>query len=93
MNMEQKKKQISVVIPEYCGESMLPELLKRLHATLQTLIHYPIPPHKQRCYEEWHDLSLPVTERIHAQELSLPCHQAMTKEEAEQIVSLLNSFR
>lgn len=59
----------------------------------ETQIHYPIPPHKQRCYEEWHDLSLPVTERIHAQELSLPCHQAMTKEEAEQIVSLLNSFR
>ena len=60
---------------------------------IETQIHYPIPPHKQKCYEVWHDLSLPVTERIHAQELSLPCHQAMTKEEAEQIVSLLNSFR
>ena len=37
MNMEQKKKDISIVIPEYCGESMLAELLKRLHTTLQTL--------------------------------------------------------
>ena len=59
---------------------------------VETQIHYPIPPHKQKCYQEWNHLSLPITEQIHAQELSIPCHQAMTKEETEQIVSLLNSF-
>lgn len=57
-----------------------------------TEIHYPIPPHQQRCYPEWNTLSLPITERIHLQELSLPCHPAMTKEEANQVVSLLNIF-
>ena len=59
---------------------------------VETQIHYPIPPHKQKCYQEWNHLSLPITEQIHVQELSIPCHQAMTKEETEQIVSLLNSF-
>lgn len=59
---------------------------------VETMIHYPIPPHKQACYKEWNDLSFPITERIHRQELSLPCHQALKKEEADQIVSLLNRF-
>ena len=60
---------------------------------VETMIHYPIPPHKQACYMEWNDLSFPITERIHRQELSLPCHPAMKQEEADQIVSLLNRFR
>ena len=38
-----------------------------------TMIHYPIPPHQQDCYPEWHTLSLPITERIHREELSIPC--------------------
>ena len=59
---------------------------------VQTEIHYPIPPHRQKCYREWNDLSLPVTEQIHAQELSIPCHQAMTQEEADSIADLLNHF-
>ena len=60
---------------------------------VETQIHYPIPPHKQQCYREWNALSLPITEKIHAEELSIPCHQAMTEKEAEQIVGLLNDFR
>ena len=60
---------------------------------VETMIHYPIPPHKQACYKKWNDLSFPITERIHRQELSLPCHPAMKQEEADQIVSLLNRFR
>lgn len=60
---------------------------------VETMIHYPIPPHKQACFKEWNDLSFPITERIHRQELSLPCHPAMKQEEADQIVSLLNRFR
>lgn len=59
---------------------------------IQTLIHYPIPPHKQECYAEWNDRSLPITERIHATELSIPMNQAVTDEEAAQIVQALNEF-
>ena len=59
---------------------------------VQTEIHYPIPPHRQRCYSAWNTLSLPVTERIHREELSLPCNPAMTDEEASHVVSLLNKF-
>ena len=59
---------------------------------VETQIHYPIPPHKQKCYVDWNLLSFPITEQIHAQELSLPCHQAMTQEEADRIVDLLNDF-
>lgn len=60
---------------------------------IETEIHYPIPPHKQRCYPEWHHLSFPITERIHAQELSIPCNPAVTDEEACHIADLLNSFK
>ncbi len=59
---------------------------------VETQIHYPVPPHKQRCYASWHGLLLPITERIAAQELSLPCNPAMTNEEANQVADLLNSF-
>jgi len=59
---------------------------------VETVIHYPIPPHKQSCYAGWNHLSLPITERIHREELSIPCNQAMTNEEADYIVDLLNSF-
>ena len=59
---------------------------------IQTLIHYPIPPHKQECYREWNHLSLPVTEQIHRQELSLPISPVMTMEEAETVASLINDF-
>ena len=59
---------------------------------VETQIHYPIPPHKQRCYKEWSHLSLPITEQIHAQELSIPCHQTMTPADATVIVNLLNGL-
>ena len=60
---------------------------------VQTMIHYPIPPHQQRCYAAWNHLSLPVTELIHRQELSLPCHPAMTQEEVSTVTQLLNDFQ
>ena len=59
---------------------------------VQTMIHYPIPPHKQACYADWHNLCLPVTERIHDQELSIPCHQAMTDAEVERVAEIINNF-
>ena len=58
-----------------------------------TEIHYPIPPHKQKCYKEWNNLELPITELIHEQELSIPCHQALTYEEVTKIITLLNAFK
>ena len=59
---------------------------------IQTLIHYPIPPHQQECYREWKHLSLPVTEEIHRQELSLPMSPVMTIEEARRVVDVVNRF-
>lgn len=59
---------------------------------IQTLIHYPIPPHKQQAFTEWNNLSLPITETIHREELSLPISQVLTMEEAEHVVQAINSF-
>lgn len=59
---------------------------------VQTLIHYPIPPHQQACYKEWNQHSYPITEHIHRQELSLPCNQTMTLEQTHYVIDLLNAF-
>lgn len=59
---------------------------------VQTLIHYPIPPHKQKCYKEWNTLSFPITEEIHDTELSLPMSQILNNEETKLIVKLLNQY-
>lgn len=59
---------------------------------VQTLIHYPIPPHKQECYKAWNGISLPITEKIHEEELSLPISPVMKKEETERVVELIDSF-
>lgn len=60
---------------------------------IQTLIHYPIPPHQQECYQELGLLSLPVTERIHQQELSLPISPVLTDEKARMVVEAVNAFK
>lgn len=59
---------------------------------VQTIIHYPIPPHKQHAYKEWNHLSFPVTEKIHNEVLSLPISPVMTDEEVNKIIELLNDF-
>lgn len=60
---------------------------------IQTLIHYPIPPHHQECYNKmWDGLSLPITERLAKQELSLPMSPVMKDKEMEEIVSKINQF-
>lgn len=60
---------------------------------IQTLIHYPIPPHKQVCYKDWNYISLPITERIHKEELSLPISPIMTNDEVEQVINVLNQWK
>jgi len=59
---------------------------------VQTLIHYPIPPHKQKCNASWNQMSLPITEQIHEQELSLPISQVLSKTEYIEIVDLINKW-
>jgi len=60
---------------------------------VQTLIHYPIPPHQQECYKEWKDFSFPVTEQIHREELSLPISPVMTMDEVKKVVELINTWK
>lgn len=59
---------------------------------IQTLIHYPIPPHKQECYSYLSDISLPITEQIHTEVLSLPISPVMTMEEVNEILNIINLF-
>lgn len=59
---------------------------------IQTLIHYPIPPHKQQCYAEWNNVSMPVAERLAKEELSIPLHQTMTDDMALYIAETINTF-
>lgn len=59
---------------------------------VQTLIHYPIPPHKQLAYRDWNDLVFPLTEQIHNEVLSLPISPILKDEEVNRIVETLNGF-
>lgn len=59
---------------------------------VETLIHYPIPSHKQQAYSVYNNVSLPLTERIHKEVISLPISPVMTTAEAEEVVKLINSF-
>lgn len=59
---------------------------------IQTLIHYPIPPHKQKCYADWNEMSFPITEKIHSEVLSLPISPVMGDEEVEHVVKKINTF-
>jgi dTDP-4-amino-4,6-dideoxygalactose transaminase len=59
---------------------------------IQTLIHYPVPPHKQKCYSEMNGLSFPVTEQIADEALSLPISPVMEFNEIERIVECINKF-
>ena len=57
-----------------------------------TLIHYPIPPHKQECYAEWNNMVLPITEKIHNEELSIPMSPTMTVAQIDYVVQALNAY-
>ena len=59
---------------------------------IQTVIHYPIPPHKQAAYKEWENLSFPITEKIHEEIISLPISPVMTVEEYEMVVKVMNEY-
>lgn len=61
-------------------------------AGVSTLIHYPVPPHKQQAYAEWNSMSLPLTERIHDEVLSLPMDPTMSDEDVAAVIAACNSF-
>ena len=60
---------------------------------VETLVHYPVPPHRQKCYSEWNNLSLPVTEQLSREELSLPMSPVLTDEEVSEVIRLVNEFK
>lgn len=60
---------------------------------VQTLIHYPIAPHKQICYEEWNNENYPITEQLHEEVLSLPISGVLGINNAKEIVNLINNFK
>ena len=60
---------------------------------IQTVIHYPIPPHRQPAYTEWHDLKLPITEKIHETIISLPISPVMTEDEVSGVIGTVNAWR
>ena len=57
-----------------------------------TMVHYPIPPHKQQAYSEWNDRTYPISERIHREILSLPMSPILTDEEVRRVVDVLNAY-
>ncbi len=60
---------------------------------IQTIIHYPIPPHKQECYKLWNNLSYPITEEIHKSVLSLPISPVMSDDEMRKVVEVINEYK
>lgn len=60
---------------------------------VQTLIHYPIPPHQQKAYSSWADLSLPMTEQLHQQVLSLPLDPTMSNNDISVVINAMNNFK
>ena len=62
-----------------------------LESGIQTLIHYPIPPHKQDAYKEWAELNFPVSELIHEQIISLPIGPTITDRQVQNIIDVINT--
>ena len=63
-----------------------------LQQGIQTQIHYPLAPHQQKAYNEWETLHFPITEKIAAQELSIPCSQSMTDKDVSKVIDALNAW-
>lgn len=76
-----------------CFTDKRDEFQKYLTANgIQTLIHYPIPPHKQSCYKQYNHLHFPVTEKIHKEEISLPMSPVLSDAEVTEIIQTINRW-
>ena len=60
---------------------------------IETLIHYPVPPHRQEGLTQYNCMQQPITERIYSEVLSLPCNPSLTQDEVSRIIETANSFR
>lgn len=63
-----------------------------LKNNIQTIVHYPIPPHRQKAYHEWKSCHFPITDIIHDQVVSLPISPVMTSTEQEKVIEVINRF-
>lgn len=80
------------IYPIFCAERE--KLQQHLSENgVETLIHYPIPPHKQEALKEFNKHEYPITERIHREELSLPCNPTMSDCEVEKVIEAVSSFK
>ncbi|MFJ4257106.1 DegT/DnrJ/EryC1/StrS family aminotransferase [Pseudomonas monteilii] len=77
------------VVRSECREQLQQHLAQQ---GVQTLVHYPIPPHRQQAYPQLADLSLPLTERLHEQVLSLPMDPTLTVDAIQHVIDACNSF-
>ena len=59
---------------------------------IETMIHYPIPPHKQKALSNWNNLSFPITEKIHDEVLSIPLNSGLKASEIQHIITILNNY-
>ena len=59
---------------------------------ISSMVHYPIPPHKQKAYKEYNDLKFPITELIHKEIISIPASIILKKNELKKIVDILNRY-
>lgn len=86
-----EREHVFYVFPVRCSyrEQLMTWLKER---SIETLIHYPIPPHQQKALEEFNEMKLPVTELIHREILSLPIAPQMTDGEVEKVIEAINAF-
>jgi len=61
-------------------------------SNISTLIHYPIPPHKQKAYEEYNALEFPITEKIHEEVISLPMYPSLSDTDVSRIIEICNEY-
>lgn len=89
-----KKNPLSHVWHLFTVRSSMRNELKKylLENGVETVIHYPTPPHKQKAYAEYYDFSLPITEKIHNEILSLPLYPGLSEFSMKKITDLLNQF-
>jgi dTDP-4-amino-4,6-dideoxygalactose transaminase len=91
-SIEKREEHVFHIYPVFCEQrdKLQKHLLER---GIETLIHYPVPPHKQEALGEYASLALPITERIHSEELSLPCNPTMSDNDVTAVIHAVNSFR
>ncbi|MBO7229988.1 MAG: DegT/DnrJ/EryC1/StrS family aminotransferase [Bacteroidaceae bacterium] len=91
-SIEKREEHVFHIYPVFCEQrdKLQKHLLER---GIETLIHYPVPPHKQEALGEYASLALSITERIHYEELSLPCNPTMSDSDVTAVIEAVNSFK